>query len=104
MIPSWMHAVLWEADYPLVQCSTSYFYFLRLDLIYWYFAIVSLHETNSFYVIPLNNAFVFVFYGLYHIHGRKPYIIYIQVPQLHTSVILAHTTLRNGYCCHQHCK
>ena len=100
-----MHAVLWEADHPLVQCSTSSFYFLRLDLIYWYLAIVSLHETIFLlYVIPLNDAFVFVFYGLYHMHGRKPYIIYIQVPQIHTWVILAHTTLRNGCCCHQHCE
>ena len=67
-----------------------------------YFAIVPLHETTFFDAILLTNAFVFVFYGLYHMHERKPYMIYIQVPQIHTWVLLAHTTLRNGCCCHQH--
>ena len=61
-------------------------------------------QSFLFDVIPLNNAFVFAFYELYHMHGRKRYIIYIQVPQIHTWVILAHTTLRNGCCCQQHCK
>ena len=77
---------------------------LRLELMYWYFTIVSLHETIFFEDIPLNNAFEFALYGLYHMHGRKPYIIYNQVPQMHTWVILAPTTLRNRCCCHQHCE
>ena len=96
LIPLWMHVVLCEADHLLVQCSTSYFYALQMDLMYWYLAIVSLHETIFFGVTPFNNAFVFVLYGLYHMHGRKVYVIYIQVPKIHTWVILAHTRLCNG--------
>ena len=99
-----MQAVLWEADQPLVQCSTSHFYSLRWELIYWYFAIVFLRETLFFDDILLNNAFLFVFYGLYNMHGRKRYIIYIQVPRIHTWVILVHMTLRNGCCSHQQCE